>query len=505
MNLRSSMMMILLGGCLPASAQEGFIVHLNELQAGRSGTGISVREVPFGYLVFCRQFSQDGTQRQHAFTRRLDANGSLLGEQEFTYGDDRDYDIGYIDAVADSPDGSYLASVDEGWGYGDTTFIYQFDVFGSRTYRAPILAYPSTDSISRAIRQSRNVSDGGYVLGGFWQQPGDVQAFLIRLNMDLDTLWTRRIGLVTQNEIIIGLSEYTDGDFVLTGYRAYGFSNDLSFLMRTDANGNLLWTRYYGGTAGQNGAVRVTADGGIVTWSDYREPTWQSNYSQVMLTKWDASGDIVWQKKSHYGYYAGARDFEVMPDGSFIAVAFSAENERGGMLCKFSPEGDSLWTRGHNVASGPHYLNDVTLTSDGGFVCTGEANRMMPQDAPNFQQSQTIYVFKTDSMGCVVPGCHTVGVEEYALDLNEYLRIWPNPLPAGQALQFTFEPPPTFTPTGPLRVVLLDASGRQVHEERVRGGTSTPNTINIQLATGLFYLHLTDGTRWLAGGKVMVE
>ncbi len=240
-----------------------------------------------------------------------------------------------------------------------------------------------------------------------------------------------------------------------------------------------------------------------MTWSNYREPSWPPNYSQVMLTKWNAAGDIVWQKKSHYGYYSGARDFEVLPDGSFIATAFGAENERGGMLCKFSPDGDSLWTRGHNVAHGPHYLNDVTPTSDGGFVCTGEANRMMPIDAANFQQSQTIYVLKTDSLGCVVPGCHTVGVEEYALDLNQYLSLAPNPVAAGQPLRISFEPPAGFTPNGPVRVVVLDVTGRRVHEEQMRG--TTHNLINLQPSTGLHYLHLTDGTRWLAGGKLVVE
>jgi hypothetical protein len=496
-----ALLVAFLAGSLAAPGQDGFIIHLNATQNGRSGTGISVRETADGFLVFCRQFSHDGTGKQHMFTRRLNGTGALVNENEYTYGDNRHITFGYMDAVADNPDGTHTASVTEGWGYGDTTFVYGFDEEGNRIHRSPIFAYPESDSITQAIRQTRRLSDGGAILGGFWNRFGDTQAFLVRLNTYLDTIWTERIGLLSQDEIILGLAEYPDGGFVLTGYRSSAW--DISFLMRTDANGNLLWTRYYGGTAGQNGAVRVTADGGIVTWSNYRVSGWPPNYSQVMLTKWNADGDIIWQKKSHYGYYAGARDFEVLPDGSFIGVAFSAAAGLNGMLCKFSPQGDSLWTRGYQVASGPHYLNDVTLTSDGGFVCTGEANRMMPQDAANFQQSQTIYVFKTDSLGCVVPGCHTVGVQEYALDLNAYLRLAPNPVAAGQWLQLGFEPPADFVVQGPLRVVLLDALGRQVQEERMSGSTLSLSTAT--LTAGLYYLHLTDGTRWLAGGKLVVE
>lgn len=327
-------------------------------------------------------------------------------------------------------------------------------------------------------------------------------AWLVRADQFGDTLWTRRFVQPAQGWVALGVAEYIDNGFVLTGYRN-GTAWDISFLMRTDANGNPLWTRYYGGSAGQNGAVRVTADGGIVTWSDYRDPSWPPNYSQVMLTKWNMNGQVIWQRKSHYGYYSGARDFEVLPDGSFVGTAFGAEGDRGGMLCKFNANGDSLWTRGHNVANGPHYLNDVTPTSDGGFVLTGEANRMMPIDAPNFQQSQTIYVVKTDSLGCVVPGCSTVGVQEYAVDLNEYLRIAPNPVAVGQPLSITFEPPAGFTAKGPLRVVVLDALGKEVQTLSLAGPAEQLTTDN--LSSGLYYLHLTDGTRWLAGGKVVVE
>ena len=224
-----------------------------------------------------------------------------------------------------------------------------------------------------------------------------------------------------------------------------------------------------------------------------------------MLTKWNANGQVLWQRKSHYGFNSGARDFEVLPDGSFVGTAFISDASLNGVLCKFSPEGDSLWTRSYHVTNGPHYLNDITLTSDGGFVCTGEANRDMPQDAPNFQQSQTIYVVKTDSLGCVVPGCSTVGVQEYAVDLNEYLRIAPNPVALGQPLSITFEPPAGFTAKGPLRVVVLDAAGRTLQQGTMPSGVSAFTFPLSALPAGLYYLHLTDGTRWLAGGKVVVE
>ncbi len=151
---------------------------------------------------------------------------------------------------------------------------------------------------------------------------------------------------------------------------------------------------------------------------------------------------------------------------------------------------------------GQHSFGDVEMTSDGGFLLTGSAWRFLPLD-PDIQTNFVTWVMKTDSLGCVVPGCHTVGIDEVALGLDQYLSNSPNPVASGQPLRITFEPPAEYLPQGPLRVAVVDATGRMVLEERM-GGATLDLSMN-KLTTGLYYLHLTDGTRWLAGGKFIVE
>jgi len=506
MKLHAAITTAVLAGSLYAPGQDGFIVHFNDQQAGRSGTGSSVREVNDGFLVFCRQYSQEFFDQQHIYTRLLNDQGEILQEREFLVGDPRSFDLGYLDPIANSPDGTFAAAVAEGFDYDGATSFYVFDETGDTLSRRVNMVWPYSDSLIHAIRQTRLEDIGyGYISCGFFDPiESSSRAFMVKYDASGDTLWTKQYAVNGQGMVALGINSYPGGGYIMIGYRSASSVYDSSFLQRMDSSGALIWRRYFGDYATQNGAFRFASDGGIVTWSNYRELTWPFEERQLMLTKWNAAGEVVWQKKSHSGYYASSRDFEVLPDGSFIGTAFSAEAGRNGLLCKFSAQGDSLWTRAYQVASGPHYLNDVTLTSDGGFVCTGEANRIMPQDAPNFQQSQTIWVLKTDSLGCVVPGCHTVGVEEYALDLNEYLRITPNPVLAGQSLHFTFDPPIEHEAQGPRRMLLLDAMGRQVREETTMHGTGH-STSTANLSPGLYYLHLADGTRWLAGGKVVLE
>jgi hypothetical protein len=298
----------------------------------------------------------------------------------------------------------------------------------------------------------------------------------------------------------VGVAEYFDGGYLLTGYRIGPPSTDQSFLIRTDPNGNELWRRFYGNRASVNGALSIAADGSIYTWSAYRQQNWPIDWQQMMLTKWDPDGNVIWTNRVNYNYFTSTHDMEILADGSLVGTGALLNQA---VLVKFNADGDSLWYRNYALVSGQNYFYDVQPTSDGGFVCTGYASRFVPLE-PNYVTDQIIWVVKTDSLGCVVPGCHTVGVEEYLLDLNEHLHVWPNPVASGTPLSLSFTPPPEFAAKGPLRVVVLDAAGRLVLEENFTTHNSQI-TLHTALTRGTYHLHLRDDHRWLAGRTVVVE
>lgn len=325
---------------------------------------------------------------------------------------------------------------------------------------------------------------------------------MVRTDANGDTLWTARYGPpIDHIHECLGVQEYTDGGFLVVGYRPGG-PLDRDFLIRTDAAGHEMWRRNFGYIAGGNTAVRVAADGNIFTWSSYKDIPGDFGYAELMLTKWSPQGNILWQHHGNYGSLHLTHDLEVLPDGSLIT---SGELGVFAVLAKYSSEGDTLWERQYRIRSNQHWFYDVEPTSDGGFIATGVSMRY-PWDTIAVNTSQLIWVVKTDSLGCVVPGCHTVGVQEYLLDLNEHLRVWPNPVGRGQPLTLSFTPPAEFVPQGQVRVVLLDAAGRTVHTEGLPPTMAGPVGLHPpSLAPGMFHLHLVDDTRWLAGSSVVVE
>ena len=60
---------------------------------------------------------------------------------------------------------------------------------------------------------------------------------------------------------------------------------------------------------------------------------------------------------------------------------------------------------------------------------------------------------------------------------------------------------------GQAQVQLVDASGSMVLEEKVQQNfNQLRTTLDVSaLPSGTYYLHLRDGKRWLAGGKVVVQ
>ena len=262
----------------------------------------------------------------------------------------------------------------------------------------------------------------------------------------------------------------------------------------------MIWDRAYGNFASNGESVRIGSDGSIFTWSEY-QPDVQSDSKYVMLRKWTPGGAVVWEKQSHFWQWARARDFELLEDGTIITTGGRSTFS---FIAKFEIDGDSLWSRDLHAFStwATAELFDVTPTSDGGFVLTGN---VIQADADPTPTLQTLWVVKTDSLGCVIPGCQNTGVQEYVMDLQQRLRVSPNP--ANDLVSLALDLPEGGEVQGQAQVQLLDATGRVVLEHKVQQNLNKLTaTMDVSaLPAGTYYLHLRDAKRWLAGSKVVVQ
>ena len=232
-----------------------------------------------------------------------------------------------------------------------------------------------------------------------------------------------------------------------------------------------------------------------------------------MVALYTTDGEELWAHEDiitadNSNRHCSFTDAFELPDSTFIVCGsirnYASGLDDKGMLFHLDANGEVIWSRFYAHYDEPsllypQFFYDVEPTRDGGFILTG--NTYGPQP-PN---SSRLWLLKLDSMGCLVPGCHTVGVEEFESQLQSALHLSPNP--ASERVQVELALPEGYRLVGAVQAVLLDAQGKEVLREQVgNSGNALRGNLDVSaLPSGLYYLHLRDGEKWLAGGKVIVD
>jgi len=139
--------------------------------------------------------------------------------------------------------------------------------------------------------------DGNYIITGktslYYSVLFDV--YLLKINNDGDTLWTRKIGGEDYNDVGLCVRPTTDGGYIITGWTySYGIGTpDYSnvYLIKTDSEGYVEWEQTYGGPGEDKGySVSQTDDGGYIIAGVYD----QGPHTDVYLIKTDSLGNVDW-------------------------------------------------------------------------------------------------------------------------------------------------------------------------------------------------------------------
>jgi len=175
-----------------------------------------------------------------------------------------------------------------------------------------------------------------------------------------------------------------------------GFGSGLydSFFIKTDALGNLLWTKTYGGSANYEytSSFIQTEDHGYLLAG--ATASFGAGGYDGYLVKTDSSGNVMWSKT--YGNENSNILNSVMQtmDGGYILSERSypqVSGEWSGTILKISSVGDTLWTRTFGGAD-YDFLGYADQTADAGYVAMGYT---MSFGAGSFDT----YLVKTDSSG----------------------------------------------------------------------------------------------------------
>lgn len=289
----------------------------------------------------------------------------------------------------------------------------------------------SKDDRGQAVVQT---SDGGYALAGYArssdgdgsQNQGFHDHWILKLNSAGDIEWEKSYGFAGHDHAY-DLVQTDDGGFFFSGFLdvvasgGEGGKVKGGFLAnhgvgefwgtKIDAQGNLEWRKFFGGTNNDRAYGLVTSfDGGyIMTGFAESDDTDISNTKgsyDFWVVKIDSGGTLVWERSFGGSGIDVSYDIEKTSDNAYVVVghSFSTDQDIGSnhgesdiWLIKISESGDLIWENSFG-GSAFENANSVKQTEDGGFIIAGNS-RSSDQDLDENQGENDIWVLKTDSKG----------------------------------------------------------------------------------------------------------
>lgn len=220
----------------------------------------------------------------------------------------------------------------------------------------------------------QQTSDGGYVVAGEADSyaAGGLDVWLIRTDAEGDKLWSRVIGGM-EYDGARSVQQTSDGGYIVAGTtESHGASGSDMWLIKTDASGREVWAKAIGGADHDNGfSVQQTSDGGyfIAGW------TFSSGAGgcDLWLVKTDTAGNVVWDKTYGGSYYEMVGSARQTSDGGYVITGLTCSFGAGGRdvwLVKTDSSGDTVWTRTFGGAE-DDWGQSVRQTADGGYVIAG--------------------------------------------------------------------------------------------------------------------------------------
>jgi hypothetical protein len=370
-----------------------------------------------------------------------------------------DHETAYC--VLEMSDGGYIASGECGSQTG-IGFVFRTNAYGDTIWKKGL-----GGNLGMRFYNMKRTSDSCFILCGYSDLGiGGYSALLVKINSEGDIIWQKGYGGVAEDGAKDVIQTY-DGGYAVTGYTmSYGQATFTGYFIKTDSNGDTLWTKTYEKSSFYNslGSLIQLADSGYIISGVTENPD-----DDIYLIRSDKKGDTIWTKTIGGTGDDGARFVQPTSDGGFLLCGGTTSYGAGGRdvyIVKINSNGQVLWSKtigGPNDDSGggiptsdggyaiwgttnsfgvggyDGYLlklnsncdtlwtrtfgsdwndfgNSIQETSDGGFILCGWSNNW------DFSGSiEKAYLIKTDANG------HVVGIDENSFSIKNLITAFPNP------------------------------------------------------------------------------
>jgi hypothetical protein len=340
-----------------------------------------------GYIVV-GETNSFGEFELAIFLIKTDAKGNVQWAKTYEV-----MDFEYAYSVQQTSDGGYIVAGLTTHFRGNLDILLiktdaNGNVIWAKTYEGTDYDYVSS------VQQT---SDGGYIVTGLTGSfgAGESDIFLIKTDAKGNIQWAKTYGGTSYDEAF-SVQQTSDGGYIVAGLtRSFGAVGDDIFLIKTDAKGNIQWAKTYGGKGSERASsVRQTADGGYIV-AGYTD-SFGAGEKDIFLIKTDANGNIIWAKTYGGEFDDKASSVQQTSDGGYIVAGYTGSFGDGDwniFLIKTDAKGNIQWAKTYGETDTiDREAYSVQQTSDGGYILAGTTISFGAGE-------RDIFLIKTDAKG----------------------------------------------------------------------------------------------------------
>jgi hypothetical protein len=177
-----------------------------------------------------------------------------------------------------------------------------------------------------------NTPDGGFIICGIKDPPGeDKDAFLMKTNSAGVKEWEKLYRITAGLTMAQCVRSVPSGGYVFCGTRYVEVDIGDVEIVKTDENGNVEWLKTYGGSLRDRGvAVDCVAGGGYIILGETESFGHGNGDFDLYLIRTDENGDTLWTKTFGGPFQEGGGSVYQTPDGGFLVCGYTRSFGSGG-------------------------------------------------------------------------------------------------------------------------------------------------------------------------------
>ncbi|MFD0863394.1 hypothetical protein ACFQ1M_14360 [Sungkyunkwania multivorans] len=380
-------------------------------------------------LLSCSSDSSDDTPTSAVFIGELDWAKTIGGTREDVAEDvliTSDSGIA-IFGTTKSIDGDIIDHQSEDNDFWLAKFSADGSLLWNKTYGG------SSEDSGKAVIQT---SDGGFAAVGFSRSTdGDVAGnngfydkWVIKVDASGELQWQKNFGFTGLDQAF-SIVQTTDGGYFVGGFLDVTASGGLGnegtatrnlhgvgdfWIHKLDANGNLIWRNYFGGSNNDRCYdIIQTDDGGVIMMGSSESNDVQVSNSKGSYDFWivkvSSAGQIQWERS--YGGSDADNGFAIAKssDGGYLLVGDTQSTDgdvtdtKGSFdfwAVKINATGNIQWQKTYG-GTGFESATDVVALQDGGYAIAGSSRSSDGDVSGNYAETD-FWVIKISDSGTLL-------------------------------------------------------------------------------------------------------